>query len=337
MIKNQKYISLTEATKYCNYSQEYLSLRARQGKLRSIKLGRNWVTTKEWLRDYIQKMEEINDKNHKAVLPPENLPVGSFTNFEFQKIKTQPSLIFIMATIFILLITSVTLNKEGITKTFDDTTPYVEKISQAVDRNFKEEFKFILQTHKEFYQLTGNIIVYIGETGNYFVEDSTRDFYQTISEIKDLTFGTYKNIFHNISNGISQASLLAITPQEPKNSDGVLKETINTFKDYSNWLTYQTSKKTNGVFERVYTTSQIISNNFIYTSGTTGEKIVNNSFKAGILLNKEINQNAGNLISAIKKIFQNNYYIASNFIKERIAKGVELLTQLFGQPEIKNK
>jgi hypothetical protein len=51
----EEYISLTEATKYCDYSQEYLSLRARQGKLKAEKLGRNWVTTKEWVEEYFGK------------------------------------------------------------------------------------------------------------------------------------------------------------------------------------------------------------------------------------------------------------------------------------------
>jgi len=48
-----EYITLAEASKLCAYSQEYLSLRARQGKLGAVKKGRNWVTTKEWLWEYI--------------------------------------------------------------------------------------------------------------------------------------------------------------------------------------------------------------------------------------------------------------------------------------------
>ncbi len=47
------YISLKDATKYCNYSQDYLKLRARQGKLKAVKIGRNWVTTKDWVEEYI--------------------------------------------------------------------------------------------------------------------------------------------------------------------------------------------------------------------------------------------------------------------------------------------
>jgi hypothetical protein len=54
------YVSLQEAVKYCNYSQEYLSLRARQGKLKAMKIGRNWVTKKEWLEDYLGQTEGYN-------------------------------------------------------------------------------------------------------------------------------------------------------------------------------------------------------------------------------------------------------------------------------------
>ena len=46
------YISLKEAAKYCPYSQDYLKLRARQGKLKAVKMGRNWFTTREWLEEY---------------------------------------------------------------------------------------------------------------------------------------------------------------------------------------------------------------------------------------------------------------------------------------------
>jgi len=54
--KTENLISLAEAARICSYSQEYLSLRARQGKLKATKLGRrNWVTTRQWLADYIKE------------------------------------------------------------------------------------------------------------------------------------------------------------------------------------------------------------------------------------------------------------------------------------------
>lgn len=50
--EHQGYISLKEATKYCDYSLEYLSLLARKGKLPAVKFKRNWMTTREAIEEY---------------------------------------------------------------------------------------------------------------------------------------------------------------------------------------------------------------------------------------------------------------------------------------------
>ena len=96
MEKSVNYISLQEATKFCEYSQEYLSLRARQGKLRAVKQDRNWLTTKEWLEQYIESAETYKNgleekRNGNGVssevqkpmqtarvfpVPPVNLPIA---------------------------------------------------------------------------------------------------------------------------------------------------------------------------------------------------------------------------------------------------------------------
>lgn len=55
--EGNEYISLKTAAQYCRYSQDYLSLRARQGKLKALKFGRNWVTTREWLQEYVEKVD----------------------------------------------------------------------------------------------------------------------------------------------------------------------------------------------------------------------------------------------------------------------------------------
>jgi Fic family protein len=56
--EKQGYISLQEATKYCDYSQEYLSLLARKGKLTAIKINKNWVTTREAVEDYMSNLKK---------------------------------------------------------------------------------------------------------------------------------------------------------------------------------------------------------------------------------------------------------------------------------------
>ncbi len=59
-----RYISLQEAAIHSEiYSQEYLSLRARQGKLKAVKFGRNWVTTKGWVDEYIHAENNVKLKN----------------------------------------------------------------------------------------------------------------------------------------------------------------------------------------------------------------------------------------------------------------------------------
>jgi hypothetical protein len=56
--QKQNYITLLEAAKLCAYSEPYLRLRSRQGKLKSIKLGKKWVTTAAWIDDYEKRVDE---------------------------------------------------------------------------------------------------------------------------------------------------------------------------------------------------------------------------------------------------------------------------------------
>src|SRR3989344_6970340 len=53
--KNFQYIPLSEAGKILNTSRDYMNVLVRRGKLRAVKLGRNWVTTKEWVMEYRTK------------------------------------------------------------------------------------------------------------------------------------------------------------------------------------------------------------------------------------------------------------------------------------------
>lgn len=55
--EHQGYISLKEATRYCDYSLEYLSLLARPGKLPAVKFERNWMTTREAIDTYLKKVD----------------------------------------------------------------------------------------------------------------------------------------------------------------------------------------------------------------------------------------------------------------------------------------
>ncbi|GHU07508.1 cell division protein Fic [Spirochaetia bacterium] len=54
------YISLRQASELCEYSIEYLSYLSRAGLLKSIKIKRNWLTTREAVMDYIEKVKTKN-------------------------------------------------------------------------------------------------------------------------------------------------------------------------------------------------------------------------------------------------------------------------------------
>lgn len=54
----ENFISLSQATKYCSYSQEYLSKLAKEGKLEAIKIKRNWMTTKEAVIRYVKEQKK---------------------------------------------------------------------------------------------------------------------------------------------------------------------------------------------------------------------------------------------------------------------------------------
>lgn len=58
--QEKMFITLKEATEYCDYSQEYLSLLARKGNLEAVKIKRNWMTTKEAIEEYVK------EQNNKA-------------------------------------------------------------------------------------------------------------------------------------------------------------------------------------------------------------------------------------------------------------------------------
>ena len=52
-MEDEELIPLSEAVAVSGLSQPHLNLLARQGKLRAKKIGRNWVTTRAAVLDYL--------------------------------------------------------------------------------------------------------------------------------------------------------------------------------------------------------------------------------------------------------------------------------------------
>ena len=164
------YISLQEVTQYCNYSQEYLGLRARQGKLKAVKFGRNWVTKKEWLEEYLKKVEEYNNfKTKKVVSPPENLPIEVVLDRP-PLVKPMPKiqLVYVVALVFVLLVAGgiFALRQAQGNLEFAEwigrvSYPYTDIATISVPRALKEvggTFKKFSQWIVEIYTAANNFV-----------------------------------------------------------------------------------------------------------------------------------------------------------------------------------
>ena len=92
------FITLKQAEKYCSYSADYLKLRARKGKLQAIKMGRTWVTKKEWIEKYIldtkaywEAKKQGTNKEKETIKKPQkkkifNFKISSFELLPFLKL-----------------------------------------------------------------------------------------------------------------------------------------------------------------------------------------------------------------------------------------------------------
>jgi hypothetical protein len=64
-------MSISQAAKFTPYSAEYLSLLARKGKLKAIKLSRDWLTTQAEVNVYVRRQQRKHERMLKALLSAE--------------------------------------------------------------------------------------------------------------------------------------------------------------------------------------------------------------------------------------------------------------------------
>lgn len=68
MKADSKYISLKSAAGLYGYTRDHLGLMIRQGKLQGVKLGSYYVTTNEWMAEYIKNFADPNHPTAKGKL-----------------------------------------------------------------------------------------------------------------------------------------------------------------------------------------------------------------------------------------------------------------------------
>ncbi|MFH1582255.1 MAG: hypothetical protein ABIA08_00655 [bacterium] len=227
------YISLQQATNYCDYTQEYLSLRARQGKLKAVKFGRNWVTRKEWLDEYLQQVEEYNNNlngngNGKKVLisekknifPPKNLPIAKsepVSNLRFA---------FSMILVFVLLTTNSVFGKTSFQNVFNNLDPYVKEIALSGDllmQQYGESFENVYQQINSFSDKFANANYQTAEIGGLFQEYGKWISGQ-FREIQDVFVGGYKTANNSVENylGGFEGSIVSMYKKANEFTENVL-------------------------------------------------------------------------------------------------------------------
>ena len=65
---SEKYLPLKTAAELYSYTRDHLGLMIRQNKLKGIKLGSYYVTTNEWMIEYVKKYVDPNHPVHKNKL-----------------------------------------------------------------------------------------------------------------------------------------------------------------------------------------------------------------------------------------------------------------------------
>ncbi|MDD2732003.1 MAG: hypothetical protein PHI53_02290 [Candidatus Pacebacteria bacterium] len=218
----KNYISLKEASELCSYSQEYLSLRARQGKLKSVKIGRNWVTKKEWLESYISDAEEYKINNNHSSLSIKNTESVIEKELEgkelFQEIKSVPENL-----------------PAG---DFDEFYP--AKIVEIQKKNFALRM-MSAQIILSLLLITVSIFIFKIATNKNYLQ----------AVLNEGSF--YTHILVNKSQGILEETKISvesfiIVAQRGQISD-LANDTIRIFKDYSGWLKYKVYKIAKAIYE----------------------------------------------------------------------------------------
>jgi len=222
-----QYISLQEATQYCSYSRDYLKLRARQGKLKAVKIGRNWITKKEWVKEYVERIEEYNNNNlhtEKFVALPKNLPVKPLSRqWSFFQIR-QPRFALIVGLAFVLLTAGIVSGKESLRNVYQDLEPYTYIIGQAGDIIVHPVRDFVIDATKEISAGISN-----------GVESTAKLLSETISDIPH----SFANVSEAVDNTFSMMAEKVLKPGQELaaiSSPDVLKSTLDTFKEYGNWI-----------------------------------------------------------------------------------------------------
>lgn len=343
---NNKYISLVEATKFCSHSQEYLSLRARQGKLKAVKFGRNWVTTREWLKEYIGKVDEfklklygeeiekpeivakpvpeiiaekpelIPEEKEKLIpIPPEDLPVEKWC-----QPANLPALRRLIAIKEFFKICQPRV-------AFAASLAFILLVAGITFGKISllNVFEGLSIKAIEISQEVDKEIVELSQALNVFkrTEQLTKPYKEGVSQIKDLMVEGLARSFGIVGTGVS-GSVLKVS-QAGKTIFETLADSSSAFKDFVNWL----DKSIRSFFTQGRKNFNERTRNYFCWLKEGAELFGQGTTRAFKGVAKDIKR--------LGRRIAGGYVALNDFIEEQIYKGYKSLTQLFKKKEKEEK
>ena len=350
--ENNKYISLSKAVEYCNYSQEYLSLRSRQGKLKAVKFGRNWLTTKEWIDEYIKTMPEYNNKNvakeQRIFTPPSNLPVrddlfgedkepygANLLDYDLGKIlaglksfknrlEPEMKLRFAFVVLFTIssFITSIAFGQEYIKSTYNDFNSFALMASQEFDRGVVELVNVRIPGLIE--STASYVEGFINKTEDV-VYNQLANLTNSYADARDFFVITEKQIYQELSSkSKSIGNFVQTTIDNYITSDKLADQyMVSSYVGAKDYFVSLSSK----ILNNYVAADKLIDEIFIKALSDANNRIkgiVNNGAKLYINANKNFDQK----ISSISEFFAKSLSNASSYIKGTVDKGVQLYVDI---------
>jgi len=245
----KNYISLKEAEKITGYSANYLGLRARQGKLKAIKIGRDWFTKKEWLEEYIRQVEEYKTKRRKKEEQP-SLPKEPQKQLFLPKPASVLLSLFILASLLSFTLAWFSPPPSSFLSSFKSTvSPFSSSLLSLKDE-FQSSFSSsLLSSLKSSFNPVSSFSSFLKDT-KYLSQKETNllslaDFSSLLSPSKPIQKGEIKDYFSFIGQFLKtktntllsliwperflkeEESLLSLKPQSQKQTKPLSLESQN--------------------------------------------------------------------------------------------------------------
>ncbi|HOZ16420.1 MAG TPA: helix-turn-helix domain-containing protein, partial [Candidatus Portnoybacteria bacterium] len=263
----EEYISLQQAAEIYGCTQKNMALMARRGKIKAMKIGNHWVTTKKWLDDYADSVKDVGrpekPKSYK-------LEINLFKSKQGKIFKKYLTTTFVIALTFLSLVSFYSAAKPRVAPAVNLIVGKVEKFVSLNSRNINEfPSQAIIETNKVIASVFGvDSNNKINKTSETIVRRIVSGYKKTVRDINNF----FKNIFLGIDKFLDNCGKFVINA-----TCDTINSTIHTFTN--------TKELTDKIAKKIPFFSIIPSpiGDFVVSVPTTIAKVANNliaSFKS---------------------------------------------------------